>query len=415
MTVTAVTKRVDLDEIIPVSKILPWKVTDISIRPYHGFWSMNPSLHFDGELWRCVLRCADYAMPKGVVIRGPRARQSQVQSKNALVIFDPTTWHPIKVHLMRELDGIARVEPCASVGYEDMRLFRTERDGLQGIASSLHLDRPSPTLAALAKPAAPRAPTPRYWRGRNRVVDHAQPATAQAASSQPVGQPHPPEQVVLSFDDEYNVIDAKPLRGSWSGTPQKNWVPFDNCLEPRFLYSIENGIVFDDQGPLGEMGELATADRRVRPPVVGNPGGTEVKMVRRVLMVETGRAQRAGYPGLRGGSQLVHIGDAMTSVVGDIVGGTWLGIGHEMRFLQGKKWYYHSFYLTDSFGKTLAKSPVVKLAPEGIEFAAGMVVDGNRLVLSFGVEDMHCKIAETAFDAVLAVLEPITSDDNQAG
>ena len=36
--------------------LFPWKVTDISIRPYEGFWSMNPSIHYDGALWRCTLR-----------------------------------------------------------------------------------------------------------------------------------------------------------------------------------------------------------------------------------------------------------------------------------------------------------------------------------------------------------------------
>ena len=57
--------------------VIPWKVTDISIRPYDGFWSMNPSIHFDGQLWRCVLRCCDYAMPDGITIRSKHARTGQ--------------------------------------------------------------------------------------------------------------------------------------------------------------------------------------------------------------------------------------------------------------------------------------------------------------------------------------------------
>lgn len=42
-------------------------------------------------------------------------------------------------------------------------------------------------------------------------------------------QHQPPEQVLLSFDENYDIVEAQPIRGDgWSGTPQKNWVPFDH-------------------------------------------------------------------------------------------------------------------------------------------------------------------------------------------
>jgi hypothetical protein len=85
----------------------------------------------------------------------------------------------------------------------------------------------------------------------------------------------------------------------------------------------------------------------------------------------------------------------------------WLGIGHEMKFVSGKKFYWHVFYLVDSRGKMTAASPPMKLVANGIEFAAGMAIDGDRVVVSFGVDDMECKIGETSLSAVFEILHPV--------
>ena len=103
------------------------------------------------------------------------------------------------------------------------------------------------------------------------------------------------------------------------------------------------------------------------------------------------------YAGLRGGSQLVRVAED-----------TWLGVGHEMKFLNGKKHYWHTFYLVDSRGKMTRVSEPMKLAPNGIEFAAGMAIDGDRMVVSFGVDDMECRIGETKLSAVMEILRPVT-------
>jgi predicted GH43/DUF377 family glycosyl hydrolase len=102
------------------------------------------------------------------------------------------------------------------------------------------------------------------------------------------------------------------------------------------------------------------------------------------------------YEGLRGGTQLVRVADD-----------AWLGIGHEMKFLNNLKFYWHTFYLVDSKGRMKSASPPCKLAPEGIEFAAGMAIDGDRVVISFGVDDMECRIAETSLSAVMDTLRPV--------
>jgi hypothetical protein len=428
--------------------LIPWKVTEVAVRPYEGMWSFNPSIHFDGSLWLCVLRCCDYAMPNGVTIRSEKARPAGNQTKNAMIVLDPDGWKPAKVFNMRERDDTPRV-PCANIGYEDMRIFKTDRGGLQGIAASLHLARDT-------RPAAG------------------------GTSNQP------PEQVLLSFDAEYNIVKARPIRGDWwSGSPQKNWVPFDDCVEPRFLYSIDKGTMFDARGAVSGQDAVARPSAQARPSREALPKedeerarkeqeerasrehearereareredrerrereerarreqerkrapepsrdprvkltsrGTDVSMVRgrrssidamasrpaatrRVTtrvnsennrVLGTGRALPPRYPGLRGGTQLVRVGDD-----------AWLGIGHEMKFLSNKKWYWHTWYVVDSRGKMKSVSEPMKLVPNGIEFAAGMAIDGDRVAVSFGVDDMECRIGETSLGAVMARLHPV--------
>ncbi len=88
--------------------------------------------------------------------------------------------------------------------------------------------------------------------------------------------------------------------------------------------------------------------------------------------------------------------------------GAWLGLGHAMRLVENRKYYWHVWYLVDARGALKATSPPMKLAANGIEFAAGMAIDGDRVVVSFGVDDMECRIGETSLSAVMKVLQPIS-------
>ena len=113
-------------------------------------------------------------------------------------------------------------------------------------------------------------------------------------------------------------------------------------------------------------------------------------------LMGAGRVLLPRYEGLRGGSQLVRVADD-----------AWLGVGHEMKFVGGKKHYWHAWYLVDSLGKMTAASEPMKLAPNGIEFAAGMAIDGDRVIVSFGVDDMECRLGETKLSAIMEILTPI--------
>jgi hypothetical protein len=374
------------------SEIIPWDVIGLDLRPFRDFYAFNPSVHYDPTdgVWRCVLRNCDYHAPGGVPV-ATRKKGGRITTRNVMAILDPVTWQPIAHYEMRELDGLVRNKAAGAHGFEDVRLFRTERDGLMGVASTMELRTDS--------------------------------------SKQDI--------VLLRFDstDDYAIVEAQPIRGGWSEYAQKNWAPFDGALGVRLLYSIERGLVFDGDGPIGNGGngdgkpKLATGagvaaaipEPHMHVPARHNSGGVrynggvETRLTNRVV-----RADRAGdtpsapairrstdlgwlSQGLRGGSQLVALGDD-----------SWLGIGHEMCIMHNRKFYWHTWYTCDNRGRLMARSGPMKLSGCGIEFAAGLALDpdggdGDRLVCSFGTEDQDSWLGITSLDAVVRALVPLES------
>lgn len=351
-------------------EILPWNVTNISWRPFPGFFSFNPSIHFDPTigLWRCLMRNADYSAPHGIVQANMR-KGGRIQTRNVMAVLDPDTWRAASLYEMHEHDGLARNAQASAQGFEDLRLFRTERDGLVAIATAMML-RPAPEQKQ--------------------------------------------EMVLLRLDDEYNVIAAEPIRGPWNDVPQKNWAPFDGALGIQFLYSIERGIVFNAQGPVispvivpAPLPAKVVTDRSGG---IRYNGGVETRMITKPRPMERAdgtnsmprevRAVKSDWssPGLRGGSQLIAIGDDR-----------WLGIGHKMQWFGGKKNYWHVWFTCTGQGRLLDQSEPIKLSKCGIEFAAGLALEegSDRLVVSYGTEDLDSWLAVTELSAVLEKLEPI--------
>ena len=367
-----------------------WAIHPISFRPFDGFWSMNPSIHYDGERWRCAMRNVDYHAPHGVVLANMK-RGGKVTTRNVMATLDPRTWQPIELAEMLEEDGNLKNLSVSSLGYEDLRLFRTEREGLLAICTTMQLR----------------------------------------------GDPKQ-EMAILRFEDaaagRYNIVSATPIRGAWGEVPQKNWSPFDGALDVRLLYSIEGGILFDEKGPLdparpltlgGASRDAARTTEAPAPPSEprtpaqalpgrgGDPhraynGGIETRHTPRVQPIA--RAGETGTPitrargpswtqtGLRGGSQLIALQPDV-----------WLGIGHEMQWRHNRKNYWHVWFTCDNRGQLLERSEPMKLSTCGIEFAAGLALDDERteLVLSFGTEDQDSWIATMPLEAVLATLRPV--------
>lgn len=360
-----------------------WTTKRITIHPFgSGWWSFNPSIHHDrvDGVWRVMFRCANYSLPDGIPQLSRRAKSGRAETRNALARFDPTTLEISGIREVKELDGMPRAVSCASIGYEDMRLFRTERDGLCGVASALQLN---------------------------------------------LEQPGRPEMVLLRLSQQGDVVDASPIRGSWGYRPQKNWSPFDGTDVPRFLYSIVRGVVMTDDGPADESPD-PMSDRSHGPPIEaersmtspfpanGRSCGVEVRVMSNGMHTGVLRAPlstpkpkpqpRPGSTELRGGSQLTRIGP-----------NRWLGIAHEMEMRRNatssaqKKFYWHTLYTVTSAGALLERSPPFKLSPStGIEFAAGLAIDGRGgVAISYGTDDHDSWIGVTDLSAIERVIRPV--------
>lgn len=101
--------------------------------------------------------------------------------------------------------------------------------------------------------------------------------------------------------------------------------------------------------------------------------------------------------GFRGGSQLVPVDD-----------GRWIAIVHEVAHSSGRRVYEHRFVEFDEgedWAITRVSPPFAFLSPRTIEFCAGLAIDGDDLVASFGVNDAEAWLARVPLDQVLGMLE----------
>ena len=137
---------------------------------------------------------------------------------------------------------------------------------------------------------------------------------------------------------------------------EKNWMPFMGERGGWLYAARHNGhVVTVDPDPL-------------------LPGGYQI-------------SQRSPAPaiarGFRGGSQLVPFG------------GGWLGLVHEVALIGDQRAYEHRFIWLDDGLRLAQVSPWFAFRePRSIEFAAGLVQIGDRLVISYGVRDAEAWLVE---------------------
>jgi hypothetical protein len=349
----------------PASEVLRgrWMTRKISVAPFgRGWWSFNPCVHRDPEAdaWRCVLRIANYSLPRGVPQLSPDARRGRAVTRNVIGTLNPETLEVSDLREVMELDRRTRAPTCVSLGYEDVRLFRAS-GRLRAVATALQLNLEYPSR---------------------------------------------PEIVLLDLSEDGDVADARPLRGPWSDRPQKNWAPFDGADDVRLLSSIERGVVMSDCGIVSSR-PAPSPDAAPDPPAIRSPSksGAEVRMMGSARLGRPPRPPAPAAPSrpapgsteLRGGSQLV-----------EIERGRWLGVAHETRLTHSehRKLYWHTLYTVDSSGILLQRSAPFKLSTCGIEFAAGLAVDDRGgVAISYGTDDHDAWIGVTTLGAIEAALD----------
>jgi tetratricopeptide (TPR) repeat protein/predicted GH43/DUF377 family glycosyl hydrolase len=194
----------------------------IGFKPEAPYFAMNPSIHFDGEEWRCVVRTVNYHIVEG---RYLTPDDNIIYTRNFMVELADDLSVERAVEM---IDHDAHPRSSFPVhGFEDCRLFSWQGK-LYCTSTSCDLNDE---------------------RGMREIV-------------------------MLHLDDDYSIREAQPLRGVWSSQHQKNWMPLVQGNELHFIYSTKPEIVFgykdgavDDHGA-GHMtsGRLRGGSQAVRIP-----------------------------------------------------------------------------------------------------------------------------------------------------
>jgi glycosyltransferase involved in cell wall biosynthesis len=180
------------------------------------------------------------------------------------------------------------------------------------------------------------------------------------------------EQVLARIDGEppgpYRLCDWRVLRPVWPRQHEKNWMPLVADDRLQFVYSSDPTRVVDERGqPLSET----------TPPI--------------------------GAENFRGSSQAIHFD------------GGWLTIVHEVLWREGRRFYQHRFVWFDRAMRLRRVSRPYVWRNKGVEYAVGLAwhPDGERIVVSLGIDDAEAWIGAVAASDIRAALQdaaPPTAD-----
>jgi predicted GH43/DUF377 family glycosyl hydrolase len=163
--------------------------------------------------------------------------------------------------------------------------------------------------------------------------------------------------------DGHHVTALDALPSPVRKVPEKNWVPFVKDGELRLVYKWQPLTVLDSDGVVQSKGNEITG---------GKIGG------------------RVGW---RGGTQGIAWGDG------------WLFVVHEVEQSSSRR-YRHRFVEMSQDGQ-LRASQAFSFTGHRIEFAAGLTVMGDQLVISFGVGDRVPVLAMVPMDRVKDLFEDL--------
>jgi hypothetical protein len=151
---------------------------------------------------------------------------------------------------------------------------------------------------------------------------------------------------------------------------EKNWMPF-----------------------LGERGGWLYASNHNGHVVTVDPNGS----IPGAWQISQRRPSPAVAKRFRGGSQLLQFDEG------------WLGLVHEVAGLGSRRVYEHRFIWLDADLELRRVSPAFAFRErQAIEFAAGLAINGHRLVASYGVRDAEAWITAIEADDLRRMLYAVT-------
>jgi FkbM family methyltransferase len=222
--------------------------------PQEGWQESNPSIYFDGDRLRCIIRTVNYRMEHGRYITPP---QDIVQGDGRWKGWQIIRTRNFLIDLDQDLSLIGTVEITDQTGdtrtdypvhgFEDARLFAVDGS----------------------------------WWATATVCDFTEEGAREIA--------------LLRLQEDGKVLRATALRGPWSVHAQKNWMPLiDDEDQVKFIYATSLD---------GDVGSTVVADLAIE------NGSYTVKFPANV-------DYRHGV--LRGGSQAVRIDGGWLCVVHDV-------------------------------------------------------------------------------------------------
>lgn len=288
----------------------------------------------------------------------------------------PEPWVPCNPCIVRRDDGY--LVNCRAVNYRQRDARDYTVHDPDGVVRSrnllLRLDGELRTVSATELYG--EAPPPRCERiagfedARLLPTSHGLLAVVTTADRHPSGRVGPS---LLRIDEDGRVRREVPLTGYGLVKVEKNWLPFlADDGRVRLHYGFEPLVVLDVDL---ETGVCRPCDVREAP------------------FDLTRFRHSAGPVPLR-----TAAGPGSLFVV------------HEVVVLpERRRRYLHRFVWTPEVGADVWASPAFTLRALGIEFVAGLCRDlgGDRLLLSFGVEDREAWIASVPVEAVVRALAPL--------
>jgi hypothetical protein len=184
----------------------------LAYAPQEPFVASNPSIHFDGDKWRCLVRTLNYRIVDGCSYIPP---DGVIQTHNVMLELD-NDLEITRIVPMRDQDPTPRTGYPVH-GFEDCRLFKMGQ----------------------------------HFEVTATVCDFTVEGTR--------------EIVRCKLGDDYAILEAAPLRGAWSTYDQKNWMPILGNSE--LAYSLLPTVVLDSQDLTivrGSVEDLPHANRHLR-------------------------------------------------------------------------------------------------------------------------------------------------------
>jgi hypothetical protein len=241
------------------SELFGAEARGIDFAPEPGWNASNPSIYFDGDRTRCIVRTVNYkivngsyATPPDDVVRdeGSWKGWQIICTRNFLLDLDADLKTKRVVEIVDKTGDTRTNYPVH--GFEDARLF-----AWKGV-----------------------------WWATATVCDFTEDGRREIA--------------LLQLDEDGAVVRAQALRGPWSAHAQKNWMPIVDGDQVKFIYAtsldgdVGSTVIFD----------LAEAeDREARPCYVIPPPPTGADY---------------GHGRLRGGSQAVRVDGGWIFCVHDV-------------------------------------------------------------------------------------------------